>query len=90
MKTSSFIILILLILIFSQFIFDATEQFATSPGTMFQLLAKGRQDQYLTGLPEVPDGIQTRSPIRIERGKTRRMPENYIGWIPGKIDNRRI
>jgi len=89
MKTS-FIILILLILIFTQFIYDATEQFSTSPGTMLQLVAKGIQDQYLTGLPEVPDGIQTRSPIHIDSGKMRRMPENYIGWIPGKIDKRRI
>jgi len=41
--------IIFLIILFGDF--DLIEKFATSPGTLLQLVAKGPQDVYLTGYP---------------------------------------
>tara|TARA_R100001163_G_scaffold65729_1_gene64317 strand:+ start:7772 stop:8047 length:276 start_codon:yes stop_codon:yes gene_type:complete len=51
------LITILAILIFLIVFYDVNllvEPFATSPGTLLQLIAKGPQDVYLTGYPNRP------------------------------------
>ena len=50
-------ILLSLIILFVVVIYSLTsgiEGFATSPGTLIQLAAKGAQDSYLTGIPRYP------------------------------------
>ena len=63
------------------------EEFSTSPGTVVQLMAKGRHDQYLTG-PHAGDSNPLDKLIP-EATKTKRLPAFYIGWYPNMPDFRR-
>lgn len=56
-----------------------TEQFATSPGTILQLMAKGVQDAYLTGLPRYSFDY---SPYYYNRSWTRRVPYYFYSRAP--------
>lgn len=48
-----YLLIFLLIIIIVIIYFRKSENFATSPGTLLQLAAKGPQDIYLTGLPYI-------------------------------------
>lgn len=78
---------------------NTVENFATSHGTVLQLLAKGRHDQYLTGSrPRAEDiyppmGMEQQEypfeDLIAKSTKTPRLPHYYVGWYPGISDNRR-
>lgn len=51
---TSILILVLVVIMTVTLGSQYTESFATSPGTLLQLKAKGLQDSYLTGLPRYP------------------------------------
>lgn len=75
------------------------EHFATSHGTVTQLLAKGRHDQYLTGNRPMtqdtypPKGMEQNDypfeALIAKSTKTSKLPHYYVGWYPGVADNRR-
>lgn len=60
-------IIVIIILLF--LVYNSIENFATSPGTMIQLAAKGPQDIALTGFPEDGVYLYAYRPIRSERSE---------------------
>lgn len=63
------------------------EGFSTSHGTVMQLMAKGRHDQYLTG-PHAGD-VNPLQKLLPEATRTNKLPHFYVGWYPGIPDYRR-
>jgi hypothetical protein len=92
-------ILGILLLLFLMVVRKPHENFATSHGTVLQLQAKGRHDQYLTGTrPRAEDlypaqGLEQQEfpfeDLIAQSTKTPKLPHYYVGWYPGVADNRR-